>query len=297
MPNGLATELPLARKYLLIAGTLAATLVATQGSAGADPKENEQDAFYLARSLDVWDKAGGWHLVNKNNSVSFTGCSEHLDALTKHHAPASIKIEIAFDTPLLPPGTYPWTQARELCDRIVSDAAKLDEIKKFVLFVHVSELDTKEYGGPKAIAYYQQCMDRYDAAMKLGVSPTEPIQDADGEPSTMQALRDAKCAPGLAKLKADEEARAAPFKKVLKNDKLRIGLRDFDFIYLPGRAKVSPASLAANNVWFEDVSGDARCTNGLPIHTLHRYQFDANHKLAKTTDRQFCGEPPSGAFR
>jgi hypothetical protein len=267
--------------------------------AAADQRENEQDANYLVQNLDVWEKtATGWHLVNKDNRGTLEGCKMQLEALTKHHAPESITIDLPFETPLLKPGVYPWTKARELCDLIRAENKKLEAVKNFKLFLTAAQQDTAEWGRAKGKVYYEQCLEHYKRALAAGVPESELVtDDVTGEQATLKALADSKCKPGFEKLAAEEEARAAPFKKVLKNDKLRIGLRDFDFIYLPGRAKVTPASLAANNVWFEDVSGDARCANGLPQHTLHRYVFDANHKLAKTTDRQFCGEPPSSAFR
>jgi hypothetical protein len=55
------------------------------------------------------------------------------------------------------------------------------------------------------------------------------------------------------------------------------------------------------DVLFSDprsVNGDRKlCERGGEIHVVHRSQFDATHKLVKSTDSQHSGKVPASAYK
>jgi hypothetical protein len=105
------------------------------------------------------------------------------------------------------------------------------------------------------------------------------------------------CKAGMAKFTDDADMRWAPYRKVLKNDKLTMLMKDFDAIALPGgQGSDDPKKLVEASVWFVDTSPSETCSNGSQRHRLHRYQFDGQQKLVKTSDKEFCGAPPSSAY-
>jgi hypothetical protein len=93
-------------------------------------------------------------------------------------------------------------------------------------------------------------------------------------------------------------ARTAPFRAVLKNDQLAMALKDADAIVLPGgSATVDQQKLDAASFRFIGTSRPEECRDGRQLHRVHRYQFDADHKLRGTTDHDYCGAPPNSACK
>lgn len=107
----------------------------------------------------------------------------------------------------------------------------------------------------------------------------------------------AEADPGRDRLKAAEAERAAPYRRVLRNDKLLLALQRTAYILLPDGARVTPERLAAATVWFEDAMPERVCPDGQPVHTLWRYEFDAQHRLVKRSHQDHCGHPPDAAWR
>ena len=68
-----------------------------------------------------------------------------------------------------------------------------------------------------------------------------------------------------------------------------------EYYVAKGTTTLDPKKLMKANVWFEFFVGD-ECAHG-KTQTMHRYQFDRNQKLVKSTTREFCGEPPASAYR
>ena len=288
---------PLVRACLL-AGSLLTTLGAASHTAAADDDDLKLKGFAidLADAFKLWEKVDGRFQLG--NDVESRGklCDSALAGLTKANAPDSLTFDLQNDTPELKAGPHRWTEGRATCASLraaIKRAAAISEIRDAVngCFDAMTQA-----GGPSAAYPFTWDQHAYDKMIKAGLAPTEPIASRAGS-GTVQAQYDKWCVAGKAKLDAAAEQRAAPFKKVLKNDKLAKALRDFDFLMLPGGAKVTPERLAAMNVWFEDASPSRQCSNGLQVHVLHRYQFNAQHKLVKVTDREFCGRPPASALR
>jgi len=88
---------------------------------------------------------------------------------------------------------------------------------------------------------------------------------------------------------------------VLKADKLSMALQTGAFYIPGGKVTSDPKTLATAKVWFSDtqsVNSDRKvCNGGAEIHVVHRYQFNATHKLVKTTDTQYCGKVPARAYK
>jgi hypothetical protein len=103
--------------------------------------------------------------------------------------------------------------------------------------------------------------------------------------------------PWRDKLKAAEARRAAPYRRALRNDKLLLALQHTAYILLPDGARVTPERLAAASVWFEDAMPERLCSDGQAVHTLWRYEFDAQHRLVKRSHQDYCGHPPDAAWR
>jgi hypothetical protein len=185
---------------------------------------------------------------------------------------------------------------------LVSAAVRADDhaakVTSFVMWARLARDDLKRQGGPRDALMFNKCIEAYDAATKAGVPPSEPTKAAD-LPGTIEDARKTFCDAGKAQFASKDDTRTAPYKKVLKNDKYSMWEKYSSALILPGGdTVVNAAKLAAANVWFVDTSPPKFCANGgAQVHTVHRYQFDRDQKLTKNSDNDFCGRPPSSAFK
>jgi hypothetical protein len=279
----------------LVAGSLAGALCAAPGIASADEAEQRAYSRLLGEDLDVWKAVDGRLQVAGKTDQELRRCDYHLAGLTRWKAPESLTFELEHDTPELKAGTYPWPQARAACTHLMAFAERMEKLDRLGWVIFNCKDDMTREGGNNILEHYQMARRTYDEAIAAGIPATEIIERG-GVSGTIKELFEKLCLEGQASRQAAEDARAAPFKKLLKNDKLRIALKDADFILLPDGAKATPDHLAAASVWFEDASPSKRCPDGAQVHVLHRYQFNAQQKLAKVTDRDYCGRPPAAAF-
>jgi hypothetical protein len=279
----------------LVAGSLAGALCVSHGTASADDTEQRVYSRLLGEDLDVWKTVDGRLQVVDKDERELVRCDYHLAGLTKANAPDSLTFELEHDTPELKAGKHRWTEARAACASIMAVAESRKKISS-LNWVIFNCKDEMARGLASNLPHFENAQKTYDEAIAAGMSPTQIIS-VQGVTGTIGELYEKWCTAGRVKLQAAEDARSAPFKKLLKNDKLRIALQDTDYIMLPGGAKATPDRLAATNVWFEDASPSKVCPNGAQVHVLHRYQFNAQQKLAKVTDHEFCGRPPASAFR
>jgi hypothetical protein len=152
------------------------------------------------------------------------------------------------------------------------------------------------------------CQEAYVAATtKEGHAPGDAIAVAyeiKGEARSFHGtLAEAKVTfcDGAQKLYDDFNAgHLAPFKKYLKNDKLKIAVENLpNEYYIPGGShSIDPQTLAKANAWFYQLlPSDSGMVCNEQVHQVVRYQFDGNHKLVKTTRKDYCGEPPTSAYR
>jgi hypothetical protein len=278
----------------LLAATLAGTLLLTQGRATADREHWERDVGLLGQSLDQWKLVDGRFELNGSSYPD--DCAKKLEALTDGNVPESITFDLAHDIPELKAGKHPWTAARAACKAIVAAVDREAKVRSFAWWADMARAEVKEQTGARGAPYFKNCLSTYDDAIKAGIPPTEPVT-AYNFNDTMQAIRDKWCAPAMAEAQGAQAAAEAPYRKVLKNDKLKLWLKDTSYIMLAGNPKVTPARLAAARVWFEDATPERFCSNGAQVHTLYRFQFDANHKLVKSSEKTYCGHPPASAWR
>jgi len=236
-------------------------------------------------------------------------CAEILERLTAASVPDTTTIMVVKDGPDLPAGKPTLTKVRAACEHIrrVGLVAEWEKVAEMA----ASEHPKLSAGGGYDGRFFKNCVEIYERMIKAGMSPTERVQErtvSDGRggemawSGTIEELRKKWCDDGVKKagdLSATEEA---PYRKVLKNDKLRLALewKGSGWILQGGGTTKDPTKLAHADVWFVDAtrvdSARSTCGGGREIHTVRRHQFDANHKLVKTTSHEYCGSPPSSAF-
>jgi len=152
------------------------------------------------------------------------------------------------------------------------------------------------------------CLDKYEKLIASGVSPTARVEKyAEREwNGTLAEIKDKYCVAPEKQVNDDWDAKQAPYKAVLKADKLRLMINEnsrviYSYALAGGKYTDDPTALAAARVWFLDVgppSNEAQnCLNGGRRNTVRRYTFNANHKLLSTTEKAYCGTPPASAYR
>jgi hypothetical protein len=264
------------------------------GTARANDDALRDHAYQLGLELEKWQMVDGVMVTRADD-----GCRSFIKMLSDGNAPPSISFVLEHDTPDLKAGKHPWTEGRAACEHMIaaSEHRHQAEASASSIFEECKHGRVMS-NGERSPEGYARGKDNYEMGLERGIPPTEIVKDkADGETGTLKAMYEKYCVPGLAQQHADDAARAAPYKKLLKNDKLRLALEETDFLMLAGGGKVTPQRLAATNLWFEDASPNKVCANGAQVHTLRRYQFDAQQKLAKVTNHDYCGRPPAAAFR
>jgi len=174
---------------------------------------------------------------------------------------------------------------------------KKAKLESFVQWANMAMHDAQLPNGPPDGDAFKWCLKAYDDAVAAGVPPAEKVT-VRGTSGTMEEIKTKWCQGGKDKFAKAEDERTAPLRKALKNDKLAMALKDADAIILPGGSGTDdPQKLAAAPVWFIDTSPPEQCRDGRQLHRVHRYQFDAEQKLRGTTDHDYCGAPPSAAFK
>ncbi len=252
----------------------------------------DDDSFYLLNQLgqqaSVWWRQGAMWGVRGSSK----GCMDAFNKVAAAHVPETATFKLTTPAPGVEMGDHPWPEAKPLCERML-------QAERMVWAQHwlgLARQDAESRHGPPDSAIYTACMDAYAGAITVGVADTDPVVIGDEEVTLGNAM--AKwCAAGKQKFDEDAERRAAPYKKVLKADKLAMALVDPAFFLPGGAATIDASKLAAASVWFRDTEADSACPNGGKAHLLHRYQFDSAHKLVKTTDKNYCGAPPPSAYR
>ena len=164
---------------------------------------------------------------------------------------------------------------------------------------------------------FKFCLEAYDKMIASGVLPSAKVPEESipsvkyGAPDivwtgTVADIRENWCEAGGSQKSAELDKRLAPYRSALKNDKLRLVVDathgHVSSYALPGgRYTDDPAKLAKETVWFLDLgapSNEAQnCVNGAPRKIVRRYSFDGEQRLLDTTSQEYCGDPPSSAYR
>jgi hypothetical protein len=152
------------------------------------------------------------------------------------------------------------------------------------------------------------CVQAYEKLIASGVSPSTrvPADDSLDWKGTLAEIKEKYCVAPEKKMNADLAAKHAPYKAVLKGDKLRLVIdwktgTVYEYALAGGKYTGDAKALAAARVWFLDVgapSNEAQyCVDGGKRSSVRRYTFDAEHKLISTTEKAYCGTPPASAYR
>ncbi len=252
----------------------------------------DDDSFYLLNQLgqqaSVWWQQGAMWGVRGSSKA----CMDAFNKVAAAHVPETATFKLTTPAPGVEMGDHPWPEAKPVCERML-------QAERMVWAQHwlgLARQDAESRNGPPDSAIYSACVDAYAGAIAVGVTDTDPVIVGVDETT----LGDAKakwCAAGKQKFDEAAAKRAAPYKKVLKADKLAMALVDPAFFLAGGRATTDASKLAAASVWFRDTEPDAVCPNSGQAHIVHRYQFSAAHKLVRTTDKNYCGAPPASSYR
>ena len=163
---------------------------------------------------------------------------------------------------------------------------------------------------------FKFCIQSYDKMIASGVSPSTRVPEqvipaGGGFPriewkGTVREIKENWCEAGLKKVSGDIEAKQAPYKAVLKADKLRLVVDEThgeisSYALAGGKYTSDPKLLAAARIWFLDVGPPSNesqyCKSGGKRHSVRRYTFNVEHKLLSTTQKEYCGDPPESAYR
>jgi hypothetical protein len=225
-------------------------------------------------------------------------CAQTLAALRDLNVPADRTFELSVDTRDLKQGNHTVSEARVACDGI-EHAATIHKFERWAMFA-------AEIGNLKSL---ENCVIMYDDMAKGGILPTERVPERKVRISeeyvmwsgTVEEIRIKYCDGPLKKAEDELAKEESPFRKVLKNDKLKMALAtSYPFTLIGGESTQDPKKLAAASVWFNalsEMTGNETCPRGVKKKTLRRYTFDGQGKLLKQTEKDFCGEIPVKAFR
>ncbi|MBA3542493.1 MAG: hypothetical protein H0T79_22955 [Deltaproteobacteria bacterium] len=292
--------------------TLAATLLAVATLAGSTAHADSPAELLerLGKELQwAWTKdhdTGDWLVSNTwHKGLEPAPCTVTLGELRAARVPATATIVVDQDGRDLRKGSHPLSTVRPACDAI----EKAGMIVKFEEWV----IEAAQNSSTSSIQVFERCLESYETILKRGVKPTDKVAArklyiGNNEvlwSGTVEELSTKHCANALKNAKAQLAKREAPFRAVLKNDKLQMALRfnaAAEYALPGGDTSMDPKKLAAATVWFDAVSAPSNepqncANNGAPRTIVHRYTFDAAHTLVKTTSKEYCGTPPKGAYR
>jgi hypothetical protein len=274
-----------------------ALLVCLAAPAHADPQSSFRS---LGDSLSTaWIQRGGmWWLSDQGeNGMKPPPCQTYVDELNAANVPDTATFDLQSAAGELKAGKHTFGEAKASCDRVFY----VSKVKTFVESVYQAMQFADE-------EFAKRCVESYELVTKAGVKPDEVVpkqqvsyRGKDDEfGGTIESLRIKYCDPLYKKVSAEKAKREAPYRAVLKGDKLNAALSG-RFWMLPGKidGANSPKLLAANNVWFYEMTpadGSSSCSGKTII--LYRWQFDPKtSKFLKATEKSFCGDPPKSAYR
>ncbi|GEM_PF-3502981 len=233
-------------------------------------------------------------------------CAVEIEKLADLGAPGSSKVKLSNDTAELMKGEHTLDDMLPICERIVAYGKTKDfERQLGNAFLEFPKVNPKT---PYNVKHFENCLTEYSAMMKAGVPPTykipdQMVADNDGKMvkfgGTVEELRKKWCDDGLKNAKAERERRDAPYKKVLKGDKLALAL-SWRALYLPGgKLTEDPVAMSKSNVLFTDGYPGLVCLKkGVPeVHEVTRYTFDGAGKMTGNTSTKHCGFPGAGGFK
>lgn len=273
----------------LLALTLATSAHADDADQIVSNLEDQiRQAWYRDSETAAWLLADG-----ASNGMKPAPCSALLAKLRTMNVPATRTIELHDDSRDLRRGVHALPAVRKACDAI-EHAGKVKEVERWIVMAAESD----SVNNRKAFA---NCLATYDAA---GLDPATRVpqrkirigRDLVMWSGTLGELKAKYCEAGMTTITAELDRRAAPYRKVLKNDKLKMALGyDVTAVYVlrGGDASMKPAKLAAARVWFDSTSAPSNeaqhCADGRRRTLVRKYEFDKQHNLTSTTMKEYCG--------
>ena len=191
-----------------------------------------------------------------------------------------------------------------------ANAQALEDNQNFYSFMsQVRSIRSSVEGGDKIFPMeFVYCLDKYDKLIASGASPTARVGEYAEIKwnATLAEIKEKYCVAPEKKVNEDWDAKKAPYKAVLKADKLRLMINEnsrviYSYALAGGKYTEDAKALAAAKVWFLNIgtsTAETRlCVNGGKLNSVRRYSFDVNHKLIGTTEKEYCGTPPASAYR
>ena len=250
----------------------------------------------------------GWYQLPSTNAWSVndasvkgpqgTVCLATLNQLKAAGVPDNRSIEIQWDGPEFKRGSHTLAEIRTSCQHV----DRIGQIRKFEFWaIQAMNEAALVQKGRTNNEIFRNCVQTYNQITKAGVPPSErvPEQVILGKQwsGTIEELRQKWCDSGMNQAAANTSKREAPFRAVLKGDKLKWALREGGAFLPGGGSTADPHQLLAAPVWFSQMVGPKTCADGRDVYTLTRLQFSGDQQLVSNTSREYCGKPPVSAYR
>lgn len=214
-------------------------------------------------------------------------CVAELRTVRELGAPASRTIRIDRATPFLAVGNHALPAVRKACD--AQARANRLAMAKETLYEALNR------------SRHEECVQLWPAIVSAGVdtqtraefqrSVTSGVQETVS--GTLEELKTKYCDGALADRAAAQNAKEAPYRKVLVNDKVAIyfdrGRRGDGIALRDGDKSETPAKLAKARTWFA-WAAVRPCTDGRTKYIVHRYDFDAKQTITNESVSEHCGE-------
>ncbi|HEY4176283.1 MAG TPA: hypothetical protein VGM90_05610 [Kofleriaceae bacterium] len=290
------------KNTVVFGATIAGLLLAGPAHAGVSD-DVRGDLYELGGQIDqVWsrDGDGPWDIADGAAKDGKAVCKDMIAKAVKDGAKDTDPVSLMDDGPDFLKGDVPFGDLKLVCDRMqrMIDIKVWEKWAKFAM----QELGKKSGGD---IKFSENCLATYDEMLKKGVAAdskvvAKKVNDASGTPvdwkGTVKELRVKYCDAGYKKAKEEQEKRDAPYKKVMKGEKLETALTYRGVFLAGGVGTDDPAKMAAASVWFIDTEPSELCPNLTQKHVIHRYEF-AGDKLAKSTNIETCGIPRASNYK
>lgn len=252
------------------------------------------------RRVDSSDKSSPWQVADGSHQDGKAKCYGLFERAAKDGLKDTDMFKVRNDGPDWLKGEVSIGDMKPVCDR-VQRMVNVKLWEKWAVFA-MQELG-KEGGGD--IKFAENCLSRYDDMLKKGIAADSSVvprkvNDASGTAvewkGTVKEVRVKYCDAGLKKAQEEQAKRDAPYKKVMKGEKLETALTYRGVFLAGGSVTEDPAVMAKANVWFVDTEPSEVCANGMQKHVIHRFEF-AGNKLAKSTNIDTCGVPRANNFQ
>lgn len=234
-------------------------------------------------------------------------CMKTLDDLAAAGVPDSRTIEVRYDAPDFRRGVRTLAEVRKACT-LVEHLGKIKEFERWA--ISAKEDVIAGHSHMAAMLVLKRCVDAYEEIIKAGIAPTDRVPERNISSGlwsgAVEEIHQKWCNAPMSQAKANTEGSEAPYRKVLRNDKLKMVINSppghVRTYAVPGGEYSTDANkLAAASVWFDNASAPSNeiqvCRDGTKRIFLRRYTFDAQHNLRNNTSQEYCGGIPASGYR